>query len=101
MTSRLRKTQILQGPVSCGQSHIGKHSGGWANAGGTYHHRVTLDKSHPGYREEAGTRHYHLKRNESVCATVNLHKLRTFISEETWVKAAKNQSGTAPNADVV
>lgn len=46
-------------------------------------------------------RHYHLKRNQSFCPTVNLDKLWTLVSEQTRINAAKNKTGAAPIIDVV
>ncbi|XP_035559929.1 large ribosomal subunit protein uL15-like [Canis lupus baileyi] len=103
MPSRLRKTQKLRGPVSHGHSHISKHwkhPGGRGNAGGMHHHRINFDKYHTGYFGKVGMRHYHLKRNQSFCPTVNLHKLWTLVSEQTWVNATKNKTG-ATIIDVV
>ncbi|CAK7315079.1 60S ribosomal protein L27a [Vulpes lagopus] len=97
MPSRLRKTQKLRGHVSHGHSRIGKHR----KAGGMYHHRINFDKYHPGYFGKVGMRHYHLKRNQSFCPTVNLDKLWTLVSEQTWVNATKNKTGAAPIIDVV
>uniref|UniRef100_A0A452UDH9 Large ribosomal subunit protein uL15 n=2 Tax=Ursus TaxID=9639 RepID=A0A452UDH9_URSMA len=56
---------------------------------------------HPGYFGKVGMRHYHLKRNQSFCPTVNLDKLWTLVSEQTRVNAAKNKTGAAPIIDVV
>ncbi|ELK18002.1 60S ribosomal protein L27a [Pteropus alecto] len=56
---------------------------------------------HPGYFGKVGMRHYHLKRNQSFCPTVNLDKLWTLVSEQTLVNAAKNKTGAAPIIDVV
>ncbi|CAD7667365.1 unnamed protein product [Nyctereutes procyonoides] len=69
-----------------------KHPGGRGNAGGMHHHRINLDKYHPGYFG---------KRNQSFCPTVNLDKLWTLVSEQTRVKAAKNKTGAAPIIHVV
>ncbi|CAO2600923.1 60S ribosomal protein L27a [Lemmus lemmus] len=63
-------------------------------------HRINFDK-YPGYFEKVGVRHYHLKRNQSFCLTVNLDKLWTLVSEQTRVNAAKNKTGVAPISDVV
>jgi hypothetical protein len=38
---------------------------------------------------KVGMRHYHLKRNQSFCPTVNLDKLWTLTSKQTWVNAGK------------
>ncbi|KAG8507244.1 60S ribosomal protein L27a [Galemys pyrenaicus] len=113
--SRLRKTRKLRGHVSHGHGRIGKHRkhpGGRGNAGGLHHHRINFDKyeivkvvpslpSHPGYFGKVGMRHYHLKRNQSFCPTVNLDKLWTLVTEQTRVNAAKNKTGAAPIIDVV
>ncbi|KAM7329145.1 hypothetical protein ACRRTK_010758 [Alexandromys fortis] len=74
--SRLRKTRKLRGHVSHGHGRIG-------------------------YFGKVGMRHYHLKRNQSFCPTVNLDKLWTLVSEQTRVNAAKNKTGVAPIIDVV
>uniref|UniRef100_A0A452R282 Large ribosomal subunit protein uL15 n=1 Tax=Ursus americanus TaxID=9643 RepID=A0A452R282_URSAM len=104
MPSRLRKTWKLRGHVSHGHGHIGKHRklpGGQGNTGGVHHHRINFNKYHPGYFGRASMRHYHLKRNQSFCPTVNLEKLWTLVSEQTWVNAAKTKTGAAPVIDVV
>ncbi|XP_060233492.1 large ribosomal subunit protein uL15-like [Meriones unguiculatus] len=103
MRSRLRKTRKLRGQVSQGHGCIGKHHKhpeGLGNAGGMHHHRISFDKYHPGYFGKVGMRHYHLKRNQSFCPTVNLYKLWTLDSEQTRVNAAKNKTGAAPIIDV-
>ena len=102
--SRLKKTRKLRGHMSHGHGRISKHRkhlGGRGNAGGLHHHRINLDKYHPGYFGKVGMRHYHLKRNQSFCPTVNLDKLWILVSEQTWVSAAKNKTGAAPIIDVV
>ncbi|XP_039100195.1 60S ribosomal protein L27a-like [Hyaena hyaena] len=102
MTSRLKKTGKLRGHVSHGHSCISKHRkhpGGRGN-GSMHHHRIKFDK-YPGYFGKTGIRHYHLKRNQSLCPTVNLDKLWTLVSEQSQVKAAKNKPGAAPVIEVV
>uniref|UniRef100_A0A2I2YUZ2 Large ribosomal subunit protein uL15 n=1 Tax=Gorilla gorilla gorilla TaxID=9595 RepID=A0A2I2YUZ2_GORGO len=98
MPSRLRKTRKLQGHV-IHRKHQ-KHPGGHGNAGGTHHHRISFNKYHPGYFGKVGMRHYRLKRNQSFCPTVNLDKLWTLVSEQTWANAAENKTGAAPITDV-
>ncbi|KAJ6665156.1 hypothetical protein lerEdw1_005387 [Lerista edwardsae] len=56
---------------------------------------------HPGYFGKVGMRHYHLKKNQHFCPTVNLDKLWTLVSEQTRLNYAKNQAGLAPVIDVV
>lgn len=38
--------------------------------------------SHPYYFGKKGQRHFHYKRNQYYCSTVNLDKLWTLVSEE-------------------
>lgn len=57
--------------------------------------------SHPGYFGKVGMRHYHLKKNQKFCPTVNLDKLWTLVTEQTRLNYAKNQAGLAPVIDVV
>lgn len=59
-----------------------KHPGGRGNAGGMHHHRIMMVKYHPGYFGKNGQRHFHYKRNQYFCPTVNLDKLWTLVSEE-------------------
>ena len=51
-TVGLRKNRKKRGHVSAGHGRIGKHRkhpGGRGNAGGQHHHRIMMDKYHPGY----------------------------------------------------
>ncbi|XP_058023200.1 large ribosomal subunit protein uL15 [Ahaetulla prasina] len=66
-----------------------------------HHHRINFDKYHPGYFGKVGMRHYHLKKNQHFCPTVNLDKLWTLVSEQTRLNYAKNPAGLAPVIDVV
>uniref|UniRef100_A0A2K6EFK6 Large ribosomal subunit protein uL15 n=1 Tax=Propithecus coquereli TaxID=379532 RepID=A0A2K6EFK6_PROCO len=74
---------------------------GQGNASGMQHHRINSYKYHPGYFGKDGMRHYHLKRNQGFCPTVNLDKLWTLVSEQTQANAAENKTGAAPIIDVV
>ncbi|KAH0620905.1 hypothetical protein JD844_021795 [Phrynosoma platyrhinos] len=56
---------------------------------------------HPGYFGKVGMRHYHLKKNQHFCPTLNLDKLWTLVSEQTRLNYAKNPAGLAPVIDVV
>lgn len=52
MLAGLRKNRKKRGHVSAGHGRIGKHRkhpGGRGNAGGQHHHRIMMDKYHPGY----------------------------------------------------
>lgn len=48
----LKKNRKKRGHVSAGHGRVGKHRkhpGGRGNAGGQHHHRIMMDKYHPGY----------------------------------------------------
>ncbi|XP_052042635.1 60S ribosomal protein L27a-like [Apodemus sylvaticus] len=108
MPSRLRKTRALRGHVSQGHGHGGKQHkppGGCRKAGTLEGceppRRISGDKYHPGYLGKAGMRHYHLKRDQSFCPTLNLDKLWMLVSEQMRVNAANHKPGAAPVTDAV
>ena len=48
----LKKNRKKRGHVSAGHGRVGKHRkhpGGRGNAGGQHHHRILMDKYHPGF----------------------------------------------------
>jgi large subunit ribosomal protein L27Ae len=97
MVARLKKTRKLRGHVSMGHGRIGKHRkhpGGRGNAGGLHHHRILMDKFHPGYFGKVGIRTLHYKKNANWCPTVNLDQLSTLLSPE------QNASKDVPTLDV-
>uniref|UniRef100_A0A4X2LF97 Large ribosomal subunit protein uL15 n=1 Tax=Vombatus ursinus TaxID=29139 RepID=A0A4X2LF97_VOMUR len=103
MPSRLRKTGKLRRHISHGHRHTGKHQkhpGDLSNAEGLHHYRINFNKYHPGYSGKVVMRHYHLKKNQSYCLTVNLDKLWTLVSEQTRINAAKTKEGLAPIINV-
>merc|ERR1712072_600367 len=64
MTARLKKTRKHRGHVSHGHGRIGKHRkhpGGRGNAGGQHHHRIIMDKYHPGFFGKIGVREEYAK----------------------------------------
>merc|ERR1712156_273299 len=82
MVANLRKTRHMRGHVSMGHGRVGrarKHPGGRGNAGGLLHHRIMMVKYHPGYFGKKGQRHFHYKKNQYFCPTVNLDKLWTLV----------------------
>ena len=97
---RPRTLGLCESWPCCISKHC-KHQGGRGNAGDMHHHRTNFYKYHPDYFGKVGMRHYHLKRNQSFCPTVNLDKLWTLVSEQTRVNAAKTKPGAAPIIDVV
>ena len=85
MVARLKKTRKMRGHVSMGHGRIGKHRkhpGGRGNAGGLHHHRILMDRFHPGYYGKVGIRTIHYKKNANWCPTVNLDTLSTFLTPE-------------------
>jgi len=59
-----------------------KHPGGRGMAGGQHHHRINMDKYHPGYFGKVGMRTFHTHRNPKFCPTINVDKLWTLVSEQ-------------------
>ncbi len=48
----MHKDRKKRGHITCGHGRVGKHrkhAGGRGNAGGQHHHRLLMDKYHPGY----------------------------------------------------
>ena len=85
MPSRLSKNRKRRGHVSCGHGRIGKHRkhpGGRGNAGGQHHHRIMMDKYHPGYFGKVGMRMFHLKRSAKEHKHINVDKLWALAGTE-------------------
>ena len=83
--NRQKKCRKMRGHVSHGHGRIGKHRkhpGGRGMAGGQHHHRILMDKFHPGYFGKVGMRNFHLKKNPRHCPTVNIDQLWSLVPEE-------------------
>lgn len=104
MPTRAHKNRKKRGHVSAGHGRVGKHRshpGGRGNAGGQHHHRILMDKYHPGYFGKVGMRTFHQKKNLSHCPTVNLDKLWTLVSKDLLADAKAGKFGdNAPVIDV-
>ena len=104
MATRFRKTRKMRGEICMGYGRVGKHRkhpSGRGNAGGMHHHRIMMDKYHPGYFGKVGMRHFHLKRATEYCPALNLDQLWANLPEE--VKTAAEQAkgtGKAPVVDL-
>jgi large subunit ribosomal protein L27Ae len=101
MPARLKHTRKKRGHVSAGHGRIGKHRshpGGRGNAGGQHHHRILFDKFHPGYFGKVGMRRFHVKKSASICPTVNIDKLWSYIGTEAYEQAKTGSQ--APVLDV-
>merc|ERR1712088_879764 len=70
---------------------------GHGNAGGQRHHRINFDKYHPGYFGKVGMRHFHLKRNQYFCPTINLDTIWSLVGED--VRAEYANKAEAPIID--
>jgi len=80
-----------------------KHGGGRGNAGGQHHHRILMDKYHPGYFGKVGMRHYHRTNNKYFKPTINLDKVWSLVSPQTRViYAAKfKKEGAKAKAPII
>mgnify|MGYP003959547467 FL=1 len=99
MPSRLHANRKKRGHVSAGHGRIGKHRthpGGRGNAGGQHHHRILMDKFHPGYFGKVGMRRFHLKRGMKYCPSVNVDRLWSLMPADTMEK----RGDMAPVLDV-
>mmetsp|Transcript_15055 Transcript_15055/g.32284 ORF Transcript_15055/g.32284 Transcript_15055/m.32284 type:complete len:147 (-) Transcript_15055:2191-2631(-) len=103
MPTRLSKNRKKRGHVSAGHGRIGKHRkhpSGRGNAGGQHHHRILMDKYHPGYFGKVGMRQFHVLKNRTHCPTINLDKIFS-VAGEGYYEAAKNGGGKAPVINLV
>jgi len=88
----------MRGHVSHGHGRVGKHRkhpSGRGKAGGIQHHRTHFSKYHPGFFGKNGQRHFHLKRNQYHCPTVNLDSLWSLVSHKTRENAEKSKDKAA------
>merc|ERR1712188_19021 len=86
MTARFKKTRKARG-----------------NAGGQHHHRIIMDKYHPGYFGKVGMRHFHKMKNQYHCPTVNVDRLWTLVPSTVREEYAKEEvaaKGVVPVIDV-
>eukprot|EP00999_Lentomonas_sp_LEN2_P001591 NODE_2654_length_526_cov_371.924812_g2604_i0.p1 GENE.NODE_2654_length_526_cov_371.924812_g2604_i0~~NODE_2654_length_526_cov_371.924812_g2604_i0.p1 ORF type:complete len:141 (+),score=36.61 NODE_2654_length_526_cov_371.924812_g2604_i0:72-494(+) len=83
MVARLKKHRKKRGDVSAGHGRVGKHRkhpSGRGNAGGQHHHRILMDKYHPGYFGKVGMRHFRWKKNPRHCPSINLDRVHTLAT---------------------
>ncbi|KNE65969.1 hypothetical protein AMAG_10252 [Allomyces macrogynus ATCC 38327] len=64
-------------------------------AGGQHHHRINMDKYHPGYFGKVGMRYFHLNKNKFWRPTINVNKLWTLVGDEVREEFA-NKTEVAP-----
>ncbi|KAK9818256.1 hypothetical protein WJX72_009671 [[Myrmecia] bisecta] len=102
MATHDKKNRKKRGHVSAGHGRVGKHRkhpSGRGNAGGQHHHRILMDKYHPGYFGKVGMRHFNIRKNHYFCPIINLDKIWSLIGEEQRL-AAKKDSSKVPVIDV-
>ena len=103
MTTRFKKTRKMRGEVQMGYGRIGKHRkhpGGRGLAGGQHHHRIMMDKYHPGYFGKVGMRVFHLKKNIHYRPVINLDKILTLVPKDVVEKAKNSNSAEKLTIDV-
>lgn len=74
--------------------------GGRGNAGGQHHHRILMDKYHPGYFGKVGMRHFHILKNRTYTKAVNVDKLWSLLGAEVYEAAKAGGGDKAPVLDV-
>lgn len=65
-----------------------------------HHHRINMDKYHPGYFGKVGMRVFHMRKNHSFCPTLNLDKLWSLVGDKTRERCAADKTAT-PKVPVV
>merc|ERR1711943_69264 len=95
MPPQLHKNRKKRGHVSAGHGRIGKHRkhpSGRGNAGGQHHHRIMMDKYHPGYFRKVGMRVFHYNANMHFRPTINLDRIWTLVPRSVYEEAQKNKT---------
>jgi large subunit ribosomal protein L27Ae len=84
----------MRGEVCMGYGRVGKHRkhpSGRGNAGGQHHHRIMMDKYHPGYFGKVGMRVFHLRKNIHFRPILNLDKIWTLVPKDVLNEAKTNK----------
>ncbi|ORY75782.1 putative 60S ribosomal protein L28 [Protomyces lactucae-debilis] len=102
MPTRFSNTRRHRGNVSAGHGRVGKHRkspGGRGLAGGQHHHRINMDKYHPGYFGKVGMRHFH--DSKKTLGTINLDRLYSLFTPEVREQLVAGKFGDkAPVLDL-
>lgn len=63
-------------------------------AGGQHHHRIAMDKYHPGYFGKVGMRYFHKQENRYWKPVINLNKLWSLVEnkDEKLSKSTKDSA---------
>lgn len=62
-------------------------------AGGQHHHRIWVDRFHPGYFGKIGIRRFHMNKNHFLTTTVNIDELWKIAGEQVYVQAKDGKFG--------
>jgi large subunit ribosomal protein L27Ae len=87
----------MRGEVCMGYGRVGKHRkhpGGRGLAGGQHHHRIMMDKYHPGYFGKVGMRVFHLRKNIHWRPVLNIDKIWTLVPKSVYEEAQKDNTKT-------
>ena len=76
-----------------------KHPGGRGNAGGQHHHRIMMDKYHPGYFGKVGMWVFHYKPYIHFRPTINLDRIWTLVPRNV-LEEAQNKKDQSVMIDV-
>merc|ERR1712224_561535 len=68
-------------------------------AGSKHHHKIYVNRFHPGYFGKQGMRHFHKLKGSYYCPTINVEQLWSLVSEKFRQKY-NNQTENAPIIDV-
>ncbi|KAG2381901.1 hypothetical protein C9374_005693 [Naegleria lovaniensis] len=97
MATTKKKCRKLRGHVTHGHGRVGKHRkhpGGRGMAGGQHHHRIWVDRFHPGYFGKIGIRRFHMNKNHFLTTSVNLDELWKIAGEQVYNQAKEGKFGT-------
>ncbi|OMJ25928.1 60S ribosomal protein L28 [Smittium culicis] len=103
LPTRTSHTRKKRGHVSHGHGRVGKHRkhpGGRGMAGGQHHHRIMMDKYHPGYFGKVGMRHFRITKNKYFRPVINVDKLWSLVDAESRAKVSQNHE-LAPVIDTI
>ncbi len=105
MTTSDKKARHKRGHTFMGHGRVGKHRkhpGGRGLAGGQHHHRVLMDRFHPGYFGKVGMRTFGAGRHKNAdhVAATNVDRLWHIAGDEALKAAQKSDKKQAVVLDL-
>merc|ERR1711953_1319727 len=97
MPTRLHKNRKKRGHVSAGHGRVGKHRkhpGGRNMAGSKHHHKILVNRFHPGYFGKKGMRYFHKLNNRYYNPVTNIKYLWSLIGENARLKFISDNLNT-------